>query len=76
MPINDRSGVLPSNCERFAISLGNETHLGSIWLFYRDNLQIRAGGINGLISLAAARRQTAGMTKETAGMPALDIVTP
>jgi len=76
MPINSRPGVLPSNCERFAITLGNETHLGSIRLFDRDNPQIRAGEINGLISLAAARRQTAEMTKETAGMPVLDIVTP
>jgi hypothetical protein len=76
MPINDHSGVPPSNCERFAITLGDETHLSSIWHFDRNNLRIRADGINGLISLAAARRQTAGMTKETAGMPALEIVTP
>jgi hypothetical protein len=32
MPINARLRVRSSNCERFAITLGNETHPGSIWL--------------------------------------------
>jgi hypothetical protein len=32
MPFNSISGVLSSNCEWFAITLGNETRLRLIWL--------------------------------------------
>src|SRR5712672_1549034 len=54
MAFNGISCVLCCSCERLAIRLGNEPLLPLIWLFDRNNPQLRT---DGLISLMAARRQ-------------------
>src|ERR1035437_10040081 len=57
MPFSSISGVLSSNCERFAITLGNETRLRLIWLLTATNGKSGPAGSMGFISLVAARRQ-------------------
>jgi hypothetical protein len=75
MPFSSISGVLSSNCERLAITLGNETRLRLIWLLTATNGKSGRAGSMGFISFLGWQRagKFAVMTKETAGMPALEI---
>jgi hypothetical protein len=70
MPFKGATGIPSFNCEWFAIPLENESGLDLIWLLTAG---IRNAG-DGFISLIAGR-QHAVITKETAGMLALEIFT-
>jgi hypothetical protein len=73
MPFNSISGVLSSNCEWFAITLGNETRLRLIWLLTATIG--KSGWAGSMASFHWWQRagKFAVMTKETARMLALEI---
>jgi hypothetical protein len=73
MPFSGISGVLSSNCERLAITLGNETRLRLIWLLTATNGKSGRAGSMALFHRWQRAGKFAVMTKETARMLALEI---